>query len=371
MKNRDLQLDIFRGLAIFSVVLGHIDTGLKGQLIYLFHMPFFFVISGYFHRVDEQEGRYFRRKCISLLLPYFVYLVILKGPPIRELFGVVVENPSVGSLLNFLHYMGRLIYGGEWLTGYVGVFWFVTCLFLTQQLYNFVSLRVRSQKMVLAIAAVTYLCVGIEQVIVPESLQFPWNANVVLCSFLFYVVGSVYGHALFKSSNRKVIFGAFVISAISAVMMEAGFELSFVMKDAYYGFFILSPLASLSLMKVIAVVSNWLMQIPIVAKVIASVGLSSLTVMFFHRTVEYTLPDFFFKWPSVLTAVVITGVCWVTHWLLSTTTLSRALFLGSRSDVRRLIGLFDFRRNRLSAVENIEKQTRTVLNLPREEQQEG
>ncbi|MEL7053785.1 MAG: acyltransferase family protein, partial [Cyanobacteria bacterium J06588_5] len=246
MKNRDLQLDIFRGLAIFSVVLGHIDTGLKGQLIYLFHMPFFFVISGYFHRVDEQEGRYFRRKCISLLLPYFVYLVILKGPPIRELFGVVVENPSVGSLLNFLHYMGRLIYGGEWLTGYVGVFWFVTCLFLTQQLYNFVSLRVRSQKMVLAIAAVTYLCVGIEQVIVPESLQFPWNANVVLCSFLFYVVGSVYGHALFKSSNRKVIFGAFVISAISAVMMEAGFELSFVMKDAYYGFFILSPLASLS-----------------------------------------------------------------------------------------------------------------------------
>lgn len=338
MKNRDLQLDIVKGLAIFSVVLGHIDTGLKGQLIYLFHMPFFFVISGYFHRVDRQEGRYFRRKCISLLVPYFVYLMILKGPLMATLFKRVVTNPSADSLVTFVSYTGKVIYGGNWLAGYTGVFWFVTCLFLTQQLYNFVSLRVRSQKAILVVAAAMYLAVTLEQVLVPANWRFPWSANVVLCAFAFYVLGSIYGCVLFKSSNRTVIFGAFVISALASVMIAAGLELSFSMKDAYHGVFILSPLAALSLTKLLALAADWIINVPYVAGAIASAGKASLTVMFFHRTVEYTLPDYFFRWPSVLTAMVITGVCWIAHTLMLQTTISRALFLGSRSDVRRLLG---------------------------------
>lgn len=84
MGDRDVQIDVARGIAISLVVFGHIVTGTVSQIIYLFHMPFFFAISGYFHRLDYQEGRYLKRKCVSLLGPYFSYLFILKAPAIVQ-----------------------------------------------------------------------------------------------------------------------------------------------------------------------------------------------------------------------------------------------------------------------------------------------
>ena len=40
-------IDIARGLAIFLVVWGHtLTSGMKRQVIYGFHMPLFFIISG-------------------------------------------------------------------------------------------------------------------------------------------------------------------------------------------------------------------------------------------------------------------------------------------------------------------------------------
>ncbi|MEL6814630.1 MAG: acyltransferase family protein [Cyanobacteria bacterium J06598_3] len=74
-KARNTQIDIARGLAIFSVVYGHIATGLLSKTIYLFHMPFFFMVSGYFHKVEPQEGKYLKKKGLSLLVPYFMYFL--------------------------------------------------------------------------------------------------------------------------------------------------------------------------------------------------------------------------------------------------------------------------------------------------------
>ena len=51
MENRDLTIDIGKGIAIILMCVGHsyvctfLDT-----FIYLFHMAFFFMMSGYFFR---------------------------------------------------------------------------------------------------------------------------------------------------------------------------------------------------------------------------------------------------------------------------------------------------------------------------------
>lgn len=43
---RMIEYDIARGIGIMAVLLGHSKIGVN--LIYAFHMPLFFVISGYF-----------------------------------------------------------------------------------------------------------------------------------------------------------------------------------------------------------------------------------------------------------------------------------------------------------------------------------
>ena len=51
---RDKNIDAAKGMAIVLVVMGHVCTGIPGLVkwIYSFHMPLFFLISGYL-----QEGK--------------------------------------------------------------------------------------------------------------------------------------------------------------------------------------------------------------------------------------------------------------------------------------------------------------------------
>lgn len=78
MKQRLDWLDFQKGIAIFLVVLGHVyqtclqDTGAMFKLIYTFHMPFFFMLSGILGYKAIERGFFsnMRKKAISLLLPF-------------------------------------------------------------------------------------------------------------------------------------------------------------------------------------------------------------------------------------------------------------------------------------------------------------
>ncbi len=69
-------IDFMKGIAIFLVVLGHVyqfcfkDTGQVFQFIYIFHMPFFFLLSGYFAQRTKVNVDFFKKKTISLLFPF-------------------------------------------------------------------------------------------------------------------------------------------------------------------------------------------------------------------------------------------------------------------------------------------------------------
>lgn len=70
--------DILKFLGIFSIVWGHtLSSGAVRQYLYSFHVPlFFFVIGLYFKAPTMSFGRFFKKKTISLLVPYFSFAVI-------------------------------------------------------------------------------------------------------------------------------------------------------------------------------------------------------------------------------------------------------------------------------------------------------
>ena len=345
MKHRDIYIDIARGLAIASVVLGHIHDGLDSKLIYVFHMPFFFILSGYLHRVETQEWQYFKKKCIALLIPYFTYLAIIQAPNTLGVLHRFISQPTGENLLIVRGYIAKLLYGGEGLEGAIGVFWFVTCLFLTQQLFNFIKKRVSSTRALLAIAAIFYSVAVIDQ-FDPTHFAAPWAANVVACTFPFYAMGSVYGKYLFEpqganSQNRLFIFLATTVTALSALLVALGFDLSFGMKHSQYGYVILSPLAAVCMTKLLMTgihglfKTGWLAKYQRTQGAIAFAGTASITIMFVHRLLEYNLPDIIYKQP-LLSTLLIVAMCCVLHSLLLRSRLTRVFFLGSKKDFQQL-----------------------------------
>jgi fucose 4-O-acetylase-like acetyltransferase len=74
---RKKEIDIAKGIGIIAVVYGHTFTSL-GLYIYIFHLPLFFVISGFLYASKDKEPLmpYVKNKIHSLLIPYFIFLAL-------------------------------------------------------------------------------------------------------------------------------------------------------------------------------------------------------------------------------------------------------------------------------------------------------
>ena len=71
-------MDILRGLAIISVVFGHLIPAPWGCYPFLFHMPLFFMLSGFFYRPNSDLRLFARQKGWTLLVPYGIYLFMIQ-----------------------------------------------------------------------------------------------------------------------------------------------------------------------------------------------------------------------------------------------------------------------------------------------------
>jgi fucose 4-O-acetylase-like acetyltransferase len=85
------RMDIARGIGILLVVMGHnpacASETLAKPLIFSFHIPLFFFLSGYFHRQRKGIGIDLRQRARRLLVPYgltgllFVFYKALQNSP--------------------------------------------------------------------------------------------------------------------------------------------------------------------------------------------------------------------------------------------------------------------------------------------------
>lgn len=81
-KSKKSNVSISKGIGIILMVIGHIfvcyDYKFVHNFIYAFHMPLFFIISGYCfsERHLDNFGRYVKRKMVSLYYPYVFWLIL-------------------------------------------------------------------------------------------------------------------------------------------------------------------------------------------------------------------------------------------------------------------------------------------------------
>lgn len=77
---RDLTIDLIKGIGIVLMVMVHADAPFS-HFISLFHMPIFFIASGYLFKSSQIKSfsdlrKYFVRKIKGLWLPYFCFSVV-------------------------------------------------------------------------------------------------------------------------------------------------------------------------------------------------------------------------------------------------------------------------------------------------------
>lgn len=118
--NRDRGVDCVRGILILLVVVGHYKDNLTHDIIFLFHMPLFFILSGYLFKEDKLTDKlYIKKKTLTLFIPYSCYLLF-------DLL-LIRRDFSLGGVVH-------AIWGGRELSG---TYWYMTCFIIALLLFGF------------------------------------------------------------------------------------------------------------------------------------------------------------------------------------------------------------------------------------------
>lgn len=133
---RDSKIDSIKGILIILVVLAHFQGDKFHDIVFLFHMPLFFMISGYLFKQETSFDRNYIRKVFSrYLLPYFAYSI--------SILVILDRDFSLRHLMN-------MAYGGRALDG---TYWYITCLVFSLCLFAIIKNRFYPRTTILIILA--------------------------------------------------------------------------------------------------------------------------------------------------------------------------------------------------------------------------
>ncbi|PEU35504.1 acyltransferase family protein [Bacillus toyonensis] len=329
-QKREIWIDIAKGLGVIGVVLGHSGNEIAHHYLFWFHMPLFFVLSGYtFKALNEREEflPWLKRRAKQLLIPYLSFSIIITL--LKSGIEVYQGNFNIMSILDNGF---RIIYGGQLLTGLFGVFWFITCLFLTQVVFALILIKFKKVKHQLIIIGIAYLLAHIEAKLLDiHNVPVPWNADVVLIAIVYYAFGFYYRDFIANTIKRKL--SAIILLSISCLFIigeySGFFTYSLDLKIHLYNNLILDLIIPISFTLTVCVISYWISKLSIF-KMFSTLGMMSLPIMYLHIPLNVLALYISFDYGIFTYALIgITIPVLMNMFFLDRFKITRFLFLGN------------------------------------------
>ena len=79
--SRSSYIDVARGICMICIVLGHQGNPFINRFVFTFHLPVFFIITGYFFNPKTSFKDLVIKRSRGLIIPYFS-LALVFWPPI-------------------------------------------------------------------------------------------------------------------------------------------------------------------------------------------------------------------------------------------------------------------------------------------------
>lgn len=185
-------LDVAKGIVIVLMIIGHTRAPKEVIIfIYGFHMPFFFIMSGYLYNKEKWEQIGIRelifKKFKAYIVPYFCFsfLNLLINIPAEYYIEGIRGKELINSTINHIYWIFYSL-GGAKATPNCTPLWFLPCLFVCN-IYIFLLFKVKRNSIRVFICLVAII---IDMLLSYYNVgQLPWHIETALLGMVFMLIG--------------------------------------------------------------------------------------------------------------------------------------------------------------------------------------
>lgn len=322
VKSHTAWIDVLKGITIILVVIGHNANETVTDFIYCFHMPLFFLLSGFLFSPKPMR-KYLTRSFTRLIIPYMMFLLTIAAPQI--LSAIMHYNIYGYAIGGGKHFIISVLYGGRLLTGAYGVFWFISVLWFATNLFNLI-LRLNTSPWVLPVM----IFVGYLSAMLPIPL--PWNIHIVPMALSYIWVGFLIRSSLLPYIQERLKYNMICNIAISVIVLLIIFllreELTIDMKYGSYGTYVISFISSVFASIAVAIIAISISRYDPLSHALGLVGLASMVVMYLHPPIKYIILSFNLPAADILAILLGISLSLGAYMILDRFKLTQKLYLG-------------------------------------------
>jgi len=293
MSKRIGYIDIARGIGILLVVLGHNDFGYISQfayrVIYSFHMPLFFFLSGYFINTSRGFWEFSIKRFNSLLKPYYFTIFMIYFMSIS--FGKMGFQTALRRIIKSLYASGLYI---DWVQ-----LWFLPHLFVVS-LYAFFLYKLftvwnnRFLKWAVLITTLGIASVFLQR-FYPFSLTLfgkaytlfglPFSLDLMLLSGFFFILGGEIRHYTTERTFDNPIL--FLGTGLGVILLNYYFSQRVDFNTRLYESFTINTAeAIIGILFILALSRQIDLRVQRLASLLKYFGRITLVILIFHVPIQ-------------------------------------------------------------------------------------
>lgn len=303
MMRRIEWVDISKGIAIILVIIGHTISldGVGFKIIYSFHMPFFFLMSGYLYKENKSAVNIIKTGIRRLIIPYIITSISII---IGRIVICISRHYNISEINNIIKrtILGIIVGSGtDYPKGFenvikIGAIWFLLALFWGLLFFNIIITLTKSCKectrgiIVIILSTIGFL--------IGQKIWLPTNIDIGLyCTIYLYI-----GFLLKKKDTvyKKTDYFIIAIGIVLWGMTIYTNAISMVIRRN--SLFIISILGSVTGSYLLIKLSQYISKYSTIKKILCFMGENSLIILCVHLFELEII-----SWDSIITTFIPEG----------------------------------------------------------------
>jgi Fucose 4-O-acetylase and related acetyltransferases len=218
-------MDIAKAFAIIAVVIGHSGSPVT-HIIYLYHMPLFFFLSGYFYKdmYSKSPVTLLKKRLKSLYIPFVAWeLLFLLLHNVFFKLSMYSDKVGYGTTGSHLYTTKEFIINAAKIIAFIGTeqlagaFWFILSLFTVNILFvltsYFSTKYIKNSEYFRFL--VVFLAFTIGNIATYYGFNLHYQLNISFVALFIYYIGYLY-----RKIERRIDFNSYllVISFLSLII---------------------------------------------------------------------------------------------------------------------------------------------------------